>query len=195
MPRKPTRRSRTKTGTRRSRKKVARATRPVVRATRASTAQDLALRRHLIELMRGGHAHATFDHAFDGLPVELRGAKPSGAPHSPWQLLEHLRFAQWDILDFSRNPKYVTAKFPDDYWPSSDAPADEAAWQTSVNAFHADLKAMEDLVLDPKTDLYAPIPHGEGQTILREAQLIADHNAYHLGQIVLVRRLLGAWKE
>jgi uncharacterized damage-inducible protein DinB len=153
------------------------------------------LRHHLVELMRGGSAHLTFDQAFEGLPAELRGAKPSGVPHSIWQLLEHLRIAQWDILDFSRNPKYVGLKFPDDYWPSSDTPADDAAWQASVKAFHADLKEVQDLVNDPKTDLYALIPHGEGQTILREAQLVADHNAYHLGQIVLVRRLLGAWKD
>jgi uncharacterized damage-inducible protein DinB len=198
MAKKAPKRQSSKPTARRSRKKVAKANvikagGPAARAAEA-TAQDRALRRHLVELLHGGSAHLTFDQALDGLPAGVRGTKPSGVPHSIWQLLEHLRLAQWDILDFSRNPKYVAAKFPDDYWPPNDAPADEAAWQASVKAFHTDLQAVEDLVNDPKTDLYAPIPHGEGQTILREAQLVADHNAYHLGQIVLLRRLLGVWK-
>ncbi|HEV2494149.1 MAG TPA: DinB family protein [Terriglobia bacterium] len=194
MAKKTQKRQLSKTAPRRSRKKIVKTASPGGRATAASTAQDRALRRHLVELLRGGSAHLTFDQALEGLPAELRGTKPSGVPHSIWQLLEHLRLAQWDILEFSRNPKYVALKFPDDYWPPNEAPADDAAWQASVKAFHADLKAMEDLISNPKTDLYAPIPHGEGQTILREAQLVADHNAYHLGQIVLLRRLLGVWK-
>jgi len=114
-------------------------------------------------------------------------------PHTPWRLLEHLRIAQWDILEFSRNPKHVSPSFPDGYWPRSDAPPDAAAWDRSVAAFRADLKAMQDLVADPATDLFALLPHGEGQTILREALLVADHNAYHLGQLVMLRRALGAW--
>jgi hypothetical protein len=118
---------------------------------------------------------------------------PKGAEHSPWQLLEHLRLAQWDILDFSRNAKYQALKWPDDYWPKEKAPADEKAWDKSVRAFKKDLKEMCALVEDPKTDLFAKIPHGDGQTILREALLTADHNAYHVGQLVLVRRMLGAW--
>ena len=152
-----------------------------------------SLREHLLYLLRGGGAHLHFDAAVEGLPTNLRGARPAGVPHSPWRLLEHLRIAQWDILEFSRNPKHVSPRFPDGYWPDGDAPPDAGAWDQSVRAFRADLQAMCDLVGDAKTDLFAPIPHGEGQTILREALLVADHNAYHLGQLVVVRRSLGAW--
>ena len=130
------------------------------------------------------------------MPAELRGAKPDppkGGPHTPWRLVEHIRIAQWDILEFCRNPKHVSPKFPDGYWPDGDAPPDSTAWGKSVEAFRADLQAMQDLVADPSTDLFTPIPHGDGQTILREALLVADHNAYHLGQLVTVRRALGAW--
>jgi DinB family protein len=151
------------------------------------------LRDHLLSLLRGGGAHLDFDAAVGGLPPELRGAKPAGQPHTPWRLLEHMRIAQWDILEFSRNPRHVSPPFPQGYWPAGEAPPDEVAWDRSVAAFRADLKAMQDLVADPATDLFAPIPHGEGQTVLREALLVADHNAYHLGQLVLLRRLLGAW--
>ena len=154
---------------------------------------DAELRKHLVEVLTGGHAHATFEQAVKSLPVELRGKVPKGGEHSPWQLLEHLRLAQWDILDFSRNPKYQAMKWPDDYWPKEKAPADEKAWDKSVRAFKRDLKEMCALVENPKTDLFAKIPHGEGQTVLREALLMADHNAYHVGQLVLVRKMLGAW--
>ncbi|MBI1917519.1 MAG: DinB family protein [Planctomycetes bacterium] len=153
-----------------------------------------ALREHLLYLLRGGGAHLSFDDAIADLPAELRGAKVSGVPHTPWHLLEHLRLAQWDILEFSRNPKHVSPSFPDGYWPRSDAPPDADAWDRSVTAFRADLKAMQDLVADPATDLLARIPRGEGQTILREALLVADHNAYHLGQLVMLRRALGTWE-
>jgi hypothetical protein len=156
---------------------------------------DQALREHLLYLLRGGGAHLNFDAAVAGLPPELRGARPPGVPHTPWRLLEHLRLAQWDILEFSRNPKHVSPDFPAGYWPAGDAPPDDAAWDRSVAAFRADLQAMQDLVADPKTDLFARIPHGDGQTILREALLVVDHNAYHLGQLVVVRRALGAWPE
>jgi hypothetical protein len=156
---------------------------------------DKALREHLLYLLRGGGAHLDFDSAIADLPAELRGAKPAGVPHTPWRLLEHMRIAQWDILEFSRNPSHVSPSFPDGYWPKGDAPPDEDAWERSIAAFRADLKAMQDLVADPATDLFAPIPHGAGQTILREALLVADHNAYHLGQLVVVRRALGAWTE
>jgi hypothetical protein len=155
---------------------------------------DVALRKHIVELLTLGYAHATFDQAVKDLPMELRGKVPKGAEHSPWQSLEHLRLAQWDILDFSRNPKYQALKWPEDYWPKEKAPVDEKGWDKSVRAFKKDLKEMCALVEDPKTDLFAKIPHGDGQTILREALLTADHNAYHIGQLVLIRRLLGAWK-
>jgi uncharacterized damage-inducible protein DinB len=155
--------------------------------------KDRALREHLLYLLQGGGAHLNFETAIAGLPPELRGAKPAGLPHTAWRLLEHMRICQLDILEFSRNPKHVSPKFPDGYWPKDDAPADAAAWDAAVAAFQADLKAMEDLVANPATYLFAPIPHGDGQTILREALLVADHNAYHLGQLVTVRRLIGAW--
>lgn len=151
------------------------------------------LRDHLLELLRGGSAHLDFDKAIEDLPAGLRGVRPDGSPHSIWELVEHLRFTQWDILDFTRNPDYVTPSWPEDYWPKTPAPPDDAAWDEAVAAFRRDLKAMQDLVADPKTDLYAKIPWGDGQTTLREAMLVADHNAYHLGQIVTVRQMLGAW--
>ncbi len=155
--------------------------------------KDRALRDHLLELLRGGSAHLDFEKAIGGLAPELRGAKAPGLPHTVWQLLEHLRLAQWDILDFSRNSGYAMMKWPDDYWPSTEAPPDEEAWNRSLEAFRQDLQAMQDLVADPEIDLYAKIPWGDGQTILREALLVADHNAYHLGQIVSVRQALGVW--
>jgi hypothetical protein len=154
---------------------------------------EKALREHVLYLLRGGGAHLDFEAAIAGLPAALRGAKAAGAPHTPWRLLEHMRIAQWDILEFSRNPRHVSPPFPDGYWPAGDAPPDSAAWDRCLAAFRADLQAMQDLVADPKTDLFAPIPQGEGQTILREALLVADHNAYHLGQLVMLRRILGAW--
>ena len=158
------------------------------------TKNEAVLREHLVNLLTRGHAHATFEQAVKDLPAELRGARPKGAEHSPWEILEHLRIAQWDILEFSRDAKHKSPDFPSGYWPKTAAPPDDKAWDKSVRAFRRDLKAMCDLVLDEKTDLYAEIPHGDGQTILREALLTADHNAYHVGELVLVRRLLGAWK-
>ena len=157
------------------------------------SALDTALRRQLAELLSSSHAHADFDAAVKDLPVELRGKRPRGAEHSPWELLEHLRIAQGDILEFSRDAKHASPKWPEGYWPAAAAPPDEKAWDKSVRAFRRDRKALCELVADPATDLFAKIPHGDGQTILREALLAADHNAYHIGQLVLVRKLLGAW--
>ena len=157
--------------------------------------QDQALLEHILYLLRGGGAHLDFKSAMADLPAELRGAKPAGVPHSPWRLVEHMRVAQWDILEFCRNPKHVSPQFPDGYWPTGDAPRDDKAWECSLAAFEADLQAMCDLVRNPATDLFARIPHGEGQTVLREALLVADHNAYHLGQLTVVRRALGSWAE
>ena len=158
-----------------------------------SSDQMASLRKHVVYLLKGGGAHLDFDRAVADLPAKLRGAKAAGVPHTPWRLVEHMRIAQWDILEFSRNPKHVSPTFPDGYWPQGDAPPDAGAWDRSVAAFRADLAAMCALVADPATDLFAKIPHGDGQTILREALLVADHNAYHLGQLVTVRRALGAW--
>jgi uncharacterized damage-inducible protein DinB len=160
-----------------------------------TTDQTASLRDHLLSLLKGGGAHLNFDKAIADLPAELRGAKPPGVPHTPWRLLEHLRIAQRDILEFTRDPRHVSLPWPAGYWPAGDAPPDDEAWDRSVAAFRADLRAMQDLITDPATDLFAPLPHGKGQTALREALLVADHNAYHLGQLVVVRRLLGAWDE
>jgi uncharacterized damage-inducible protein DinB len=155
--------------------------------------QEASLRRHLDELLAGGEAHADFETAVRGVPEALRGARPRGVDHSLWQLLEHLRIAQWDILEFSRDPHHVSPEFPRGYWPAGVAPADTAAWDAAVAAVRRDLAAMRQLVADPATDLFAALPHGQGQTVLREALLVADHNAYHIGQIVQLRRLLGDW--
>ena len=153
------------------------------------------VREQIINLLKGGQAHLTLDDAVKDFPEKLRGVTPPGASHSAWQLLEHLRLAQWDILEFSRDAKHVSPKWPEGYWPTSDKPPTDAQWKKTISAIKKDLQAMQSLVEDPKTDLYSKIPHGTGQNILREALLIADHNAYHLGQLVLVRRLLGAWHE
>lgn len=155
--------------------------------------QDAALRRQLVEQLKGGHAHTSFQDAIADFPAELRGKRPKGAPHSAWEELEHMRIALWDILEFSRDPEHHSPKWPEGYWPQSPEPPDAKAWDRSVNAFCQDLQALCALIADPATDLYARIPHGTGQTMLREALLAADHNAYHLGQLVLVRRMLGAW--
>jgi hypothetical protein len=155
---------------------------------------DKMLREHVLYLLKGGGAHAKFDDVVKDFPEKLRGQKPAGLPHSAWMLLEHMRIAQWDILDFSVNSKYKSIEWPSGYWPNTEAPPSSAAWHKSIQEFRKDLKAMQDLVKDPKTDLFAKIPWGDGQTILREGLLIADHNAYHLAQIVDVRRLLGAWE-
>jgi hypothetical protein len=155
-------------------------------------ASDKLLRAQLVKLLTSTEAHADFDAAVNGLPAELRGKRPFGAEHSPWQLLEHLRIAQWDILEYAINPHHKSPEFPEGYWPKSSEPANANEWDKSVREFRKDLKRLCDLVMDEKTDLYAKIPHGEGQTILRQALLTADHNAYHVGQLVLVRKQLEA---
>ena len=156
---------------------------------------DDSLREHLVSLLKGGNAHATFDQAVEKLPANLRGKKPRGLPYSAWMLLEHLRIAQWDILEFSRNAKHVSPDWPKGYWPKESAPPKPSSWDESIKSFRDDLKAMQKLISDPKTDLYARIPWGTEQTILREALLVADHNAYHVGELVLLRKLLGAWPK
>lgn len=149
-----------------------------------------SLRKHLDNLLQMEGAHISFDDAVTDFPAALRGTKPPGAPHSAWELLEHLRLAQEDILDFSRNPAYVDRTFPDDYWPASPEPPSEEAWHQSVRQFQQDLAEMRALIADEAHDLYAPLPHGTGQTLLREALVVADHNSYHLGQLMFLRKLL-----
>ena len=147
-----------------------------------------SLREHIVNLLTKGEAHVDVRSELESFPAKLRAYKPKGAPYTPWQLLEHLRIAQWDILQFSIDPKHVSPKWPEGYWPETEAPPSDKAWEKSIRAFFADLDAMCDLVRDSKRDLFARIPHGSGQTLLREALLLADHNAYHLGQIVLLRK-------
>ena len=150
--------------------------------------KDKALREHLLELLEGKSAHIDIASALEDFPLELINAKPNGAPYSAWQLLEHIRIAQWDILDFSRNPNYKEMKWPDDYWPAEDGTPE--SWGSSAMQILDDLQAMRDLVSDEKVDLYAKLPWGNGQTILREAMLIADHNAYHVGQLMMLKKIL-----
>jgi hypothetical protein len=151
------------------------------------------IREHVLYLLKGGGAHASFDAAVTDIPVALRGRRPKGAAHSPWEIVEHMRIAQWDILEFSRNAKHVSPAWPEGCWPANPVPPRAAAWEESIKAFRRDLKAMLRLVANPRSRLFARIPHGDGQTLLREALLIADHNAYHLGELIVVRRLLGVW--
>lgn len=159
-----------------------------------ATATDKSLRKHLVSLLTDEGAHVSFDNATKDLPLGFRGIRPEGAEHSPWELLEHMRIAQWDILKFTRDPKHVSPAFPSGYWPQSPAPPDEQAWDNSVKAFRSDMHEMAELIENPKTDLLGPLPHDKDKTVLREALILADHNAYHLGQLILVRRLLGAWE-
>jgi hypothetical protein len=154
---------------------------------------DASLRQHLIELLKGGNAHVGFLDALENIPKRKRGAYAKGLPHTAWQLLEHLRIAQWDILEFSRNPKHISPDFPAGYWPSTPAPRDDEAWNKSVRSFRRDQRAMMRLISNRRLDLHAPFPWGDGQTLLREALLVADHNAYHLAQLVDLRRALGIW--
>lgn len=157
--------------------------------------QDQAVREHLVNLLKGGGAHVHFMDALDGFPESKRGTFIEGLKHTAWQLMEHVRIAQWDILEFSRNPKHKSPGFPEGYWPKTPVPPDDAAWEKSVQGFQHDLQEMIKLVKSPKTDLCAPLPHGDGQTVLREALVLADHNSYHLGQLIDLRRALGTWPE
>lgn len=152
-----------------------------------------AVRRHLHELLDDESAHRSFDAALDGFPPELYGAVDEGLPYSAWQLLEHVRIAQRDIIDFCTNPSYKQLEWPDDYWPDSAEPDSPMAWADSVANYRQDRRKLMELLDNEKLDLLAEIPHGQGQTYLREFLLVADHTAYHTGQLITVRRLLGAW--
>jgi hypothetical protein len=159
-------------------------------------ASNEALRKQILKLLRGGEAHATFDSAIADFPPELRGEAPQGAPHTAWELLEHMRIAQADILEFSRNPSHVSPEWPSGYWPESRSPADAGEWERSIQAFRSDQRSLEKLISNEKSDLFSPIDHPDASpdhTLLREALLTADHNAYHIGELVFLRRLLGAW--
>lgn len=155
--------------------------------------EPAALRQHVAALLRGGSAHATLPQALQGLTAAAAAKKPRRAPYTAWQLLEHIRIAQWDILEFSRDPNHVSPPWPSGYWPATAAPPSAAALRRSRTTVLADLEAMIALVLDPQRDLLAPLPHAPDKTLLREALLLADHNAYHAGQLVLARKLAGDW--
>jgi hypothetical protein len=157
--------------------------------------QDKAFRQQLGKILDWGEAHTDLESAVTDLPAKLRGEAPEGMPHSAWQLVEHIRLTLWDILEFSRDARYKSPPWPEGYWPKEAAPPDAQAWEHSVKAIKENNKELRALIEDPKHDLFAPLPHGSGQTLLREVLLAADHTSYHLGQLILVRRALGAWKE
>ena len=149
---------------------------------------DAKLREHILELLEGKFAHLDLETALSDFPLSKLNTRVAHSPHTAWELLEHIRLAQWDILEFSRDAKHVSPDFPDGYWNKAEAsPAD---WKKSVKQVVSDLEAMRELIRDKNVDLFAKIPHGDGQTVLREALLVADHNAYHLGQLMLLRRML-----
>ena len=156
---------------------------------------DKILRTHLVSLLDGKEAHVDFSKAVAGISPKNRGVRPKGSPHSAWEIIEHIRIANWDILEFSLNAKHKSPDWPSGYWPKKPAPPSAAAWTKSLKENERYLREMKALVENPATDLFAKIPHGSGQTILRQAMLVADHNSYHLGELVLVRRLLGDWQS
>ena len=159
----------------------------------AQTGSDIIV-NHLEDLLTQGNAHATLDDALDDIPFEILGEIPAGLPYSIWQLAEHIRIAQFDILDFSRNAGYVHLKWPDDYWPKENKPSTKGDWTQCIDQIKADRKAFVDLLYAAGNDLYLPLEHGTGQTLLREALVLADHNSYHTGQVILLRKMLGAWR-
>jgi len=154
---------------------------------------DQVVRQQLLFLLRGGNAHMTFDEAIAGFPLDSVNRRPANVPYTPWHILEHMRITQWDILEFIRNPGHVSPQWPEGYWPRPDEEADAGRWQKTMDDFRADMKALQDLVADPDTDLYAPLPHAPDYTILREILLVADHNAYHLGEFAVLRQVMGTW--
>jgi hypothetical protein len=163
------------------------------RARRPKPDFDRALRDQVVDLLRKGHAHIDFDAAIADWPQRLRGVKLSGQPFTAWRLLEHIRISQWDIVEFTKSASHESPPWPAGYWPEGDEPPDATAWDRSVAQVRRDRQAMERIVADSKTALFTRIPHGTGQTVLREALVLADHNSYHLGQLLVLRRLLGAY--
>jgi hypothetical protein len=154
---------------------------------------DKVMREQLLALLRGGNAHMGFDQAVADFPLAHINTKPPNVPYTPWHLLEHIRLAQRDILEFIRNPDYVSPSWPEGYWPAPNEQADETRWQQTISQFRADLKALEALVLDPNTDFFSDIPHAPGYTIFREVLLVADHNAYHIGEFAILRQVMDIW--
>jgi hypothetical protein len=151
------------------------------------------MREQLLALLKGGHAHMTFDAAVADFPLDAINRKPPNVPYSPWHLLEHIRLAQWDILEFIRNSAHISPDWPAGYWPLSDAQANAAQWQQTIAAFRADLKSLEELVADPGTDLFTPLPQGLPYTIFREIMVVANHNSYHIGEFAILRQVMNTW--
>lgn len=157
--------------------------------------RDTALRAQVAKLIDWEEAHASFDKSVAGVPAQSRGVRPAGYAHSVWELVEHIRIAQWDILSFCVASQYKELEWPKDYWPATPAPPDAKAWEGSLASYHRDVQALKALAMDPAIDLFSRVPHGSGQTYLRELFLVADHTSYHVAQIVDVRRMLGIWKD
>ena len=154
---------------------------------------DQVVREQLLFLLRGGNAHMSFDQAVADFPIERINSLPPNVSYTPWHLLEHIRIAQWDILEFTRDPDHVSPRWPEGYWPSPDEQADEVKWETTISDFRADLRALQDMVEDSSTDLYAPLGHATDYTVLREILLVADHNAYHIGEFAVLRQVMDTW--
>lgn len=151
------------------------------------------IRQHLIEYLEGKHAHASIDDALQDFPLGIINSKPENCPHTFWQIIEHIRLTQNDIVDFIVNPNYIERKWPQDYWPKPEQAANEQTWNWSVSELKNDYQRLKGIVQDPKIDLLKTIPHGTGQTIFREVILVIDHNSYHIGQFILMRKMLGKW--
>ena len=156
---------------------------------------DKIVREQLLELLRGGHAHMVFDQAVDQFPLETINSRPPGSDYTPWRLLEHIRIAQWDILEFVRNPSHVSPPWPEGHWPPEGETADERKWNETIKRFREDLQAMQAIVENPETDLFNSLPHAEGYSVLREVLVLADHNAYHMGEFALLRQLMSTWPK
>jgi hypothetical protein len=155
---------------------------------------DNVVREQLLFLLRGGNAHMTFDQAVADFPRDHINSQPPNVSYTPWHLLEHIRIAQWDILEFIRNPDHISPQWPEGYWPPPEEQADEVKWEKTISDLRADLRALQDMVEDPNTDLYAPLPHAKGYTVLREILLVADHNAYHIGEFAVLRQVMDTWR-
>ena len=154
---------------------------------------DKLVREQLLFLLGGGNAHMSFDQAVAEFPLEYINRLPPNVPYTPWHLLEHMRIAQWDILEFIRNPEYLSPEWPEGYWPPQDEQADEFRWEQTLRDFRADLRAFQEMVEDPGTDLFAPLPHAQDYTVLREILVVADHNAYHIGEFAILRQVMETW--
>lgn len=156
---------------------------------------DKVAREQLLNLLRGGNAHMSFDQAIARFPMDKINLRPPNVPYTPWHLLEHIRIAQRDILEFIRSPEHISPSWPQGYWPEGGAEADETGWNETIRSFRRDLQALQDIVLDPDVNLYAPIPHAKNYTIFREILVVSDHSAYHIGEFAILRQVMGTWPE